>query len=110
MCVWNVEELDDSLDTLKAAFEKATSEKLRCQDEVNRTNNTIKLANRLVKGLEVRIQYSFFVFWQYLYVYVVILILNAKLYYTRNYKLCIHFLSAIMLVIVKTIIYLPLIL
>ncbi|XP_048056692.1 dynein axonemal heavy chain 11 isoform X1 [Megalobrama amblycephala] len=45
-------ELDDSLDTLKAAFEKATSEKLRCQDEVNRTNNTIKLANRLVKGLE----------------------------------------------------------
>lgn len=50
-------ELDDSLDTLKAAFEKATSEKLRCQDEVNHTNNTIKLANRLVKGLEVRIQY-----------------------------------------------------
>ncbi|XP_039545600.1 dynein heavy chain 11, axonemal [Pimephales promelas] len=45
-------ELDGSLDTLKAAFEKATSEKLRCQDEVNHTNNTIKLANRLVKGLE----------------------------------------------------------
>uniref|UniRef100_A0A673MZ54 Dynein beta chain, ciliary-like n=1 Tax=Sinocyclocheilus rhinocerous TaxID=307959 RepID=A0A673MZ54_9TELE len=45
-------ELDGSLDTLKAAFEKATSEKLRCQDEVNHTNTTIQLANRLVKGLE----------------------------------------------------------
>uniref|UniRef100_A0A3B4DVC9 Dynein, axonemal, heavy polypeptide 9 like n=1 Tax=Pygocentrus nattereri TaxID=42514 RepID=A0A3B4DVC9_PYGNA len=45
-------ELDNSLDTLTAAFEKATSEKLRCQDEVNLTNKTIQLANRLVKGLE----------------------------------------------------------
>ncbi|XP_030637646.1 dynein heavy chain 11, axonemal [Chanos chanos] len=45
-------ELDSSLDTLTAAFERATSEKLRCQDEVNRTNKTIELANRLVKGLE----------------------------------------------------------
>ncbi|XP_072570592.1 dynein axonemal heavy chain 11 isoform X2 [Paramormyrops kingsleyae] len=45
-------ELDTSLDTLTAAFEKATAEKLRCQDEVNRTNKTIELANRLVKGLE----------------------------------------------------------
>ncbi|KAM6948829.1 LOW QUALITY PROTEIN: dynein axonemal heavy chain 11-like [Aplochiton taeniatus] len=45
-------ELDDSLETLTAAFERATSEKLRCQDEVNRTNKTIELANRLVKGLE----------------------------------------------------------
>ncbi|TRY96398.1 hypothetical protein DNTS_010073 [Danionella cerebrum] len=45
-------ELDSSLDTLKAAFEKATAEKLRCQDEVNNTNTTIQLANRLVKGLE----------------------------------------------------------
>ncbi|XP_073726825.1 dynein axonemal heavy chain 11 isoform X1 [Misgurnus anguillicaudatus] len=45
-------ELDSNLDMLKAAFEKATSEKLRCQDEVNRTNTTIQLANRLVKGLE----------------------------------------------------------
>lgn len=52
-CVCVVQELDSSLDTLKAAFEKATSEKLRCQDEVNRTNTTILLANRLVKGLEV---------------------------------------------------------
>ncbi|KAJ8253035.1 hypothetical protein GJAV_G00208400 [Gymnothorax javanicus] len=45
-------ELDNSLDALKAAFQTATSEKLRCQDEVNRTNKTIELANRLVKGLE----------------------------------------------------------
>ncbi|KAL7890701.1 hypothetical protein AOLI_G00001770 [Acnodon oligacanthus] len=45
-------ELDNSLDTLTAAFEKATSEKMRCQDEVNLTNKTIQLANRLVKGLE----------------------------------------------------------
>ncbi|XP_071376580.1 dynein axonemal heavy chain 11 [Centroberyx affinis] len=45
-------ELDGSLETLTAAFERATSEKLRCQDEVNRTNKTIELANRLVKGLE----------------------------------------------------------
>ncbi|XP_018585062.2 dynein heavy chain 11, axonemal [Scleropages formosus] len=45
-------ELDGSLEALTAAFEKATSEKLRCQDEVNRTNKTIELANRLVKGLE----------------------------------------------------------
>uniref|UniRef100_A0A3P8NT94 Dynein axonemal heavy chain 11 n=1 Tax=Astatotilapia calliptera TaxID=8154 RepID=A0A3P8NT94_ASTCA len=45
-------ELDSSLETLKIAFEKATSEKLRFQEEVNRTNKTIELANRLVKGLE----------------------------------------------------------
>uniref|UniRef100_W5MKY4 Dynein, axonemal, heavy polypeptide 9 like n=1 Tax=Lepisosteus oculatus TaxID=7918 RepID=W5MKY4_LEPOC len=45
-------ELDMNLATLTAAFEKATAEKLRCQDEVNRTNKTIELANRLVKGLE----------------------------------------------------------
>ncbi|XP_066544120.1 dynein axonemal heavy chain 11 [Amia ocellicauda] len=45
-------ELDTSLATLTAAFETATAEKLRCQDEVNRTNKTIELANRLVKGLE----------------------------------------------------------
>lgn len=69
------------MDTLKAAFEKATSEKLRCQDEVNHTNNTIKLANRLVKGLEVRIQYACFVFWTI----VVRLLFNEKFYYTCNF-------------------------
>ena len=47
------QELDASLETLTSAFETATSEKLRCQEEVNRTNKTIELANRLVKGLEV---------------------------------------------------------
>ncbi|XP_045907237.1 dynein axonemal heavy chain 11 isoform X7 [Micropterus dolomieu] len=45
-------ELDSSLEALTTAFEKATSEKLRFQEEVNRTNKTIELANRLVKGLE----------------------------------------------------------
>lgn len=48
-----LQELDSSLETLTTAFEKATSEKLRFQEEVNRTNKTIELANRLVKGLEV---------------------------------------------------------
>lgn len=47
------QELDSNLETLTTAFEKATSEKLRFQEEVNRTNKTIELANRLVKGLEV---------------------------------------------------------
>uniref|UniRef100_A0A4W4HCE4 Dynein, axonemal, heavy polypeptide 9 like n=1 Tax=Electrophorus electricus TaxID=8005 RepID=A0A4W4HCE4_ELEEL len=45
-------ELNSSLDTLRAAYEKATCEKLQCQDKVNRTNTTILLAHRLVKGLE----------------------------------------------------------
>uniref|UniRef100_H3ASB2 Dynein, axonemal, heavy polypeptide 9 like n=1 Tax=Latimeria chalumnae TaxID=7897 RepID=H3ASB2_LATCH len=45
-------ELDTSLAALTATFEKATAEKIRCQEEVNRTNKTIELANRLVKGLE----------------------------------------------------------
>ncbi|KAM9845080.1 LOW QUALITY PROTEIN: dynein axonemal heavy chain 11-like [Aulostomus maculatus] len=45
-------ELDSSLEVLTTAFQTATSEKLRFQDEVNRTNKTIELANRLVKGLE----------------------------------------------------------
>ncbi|MGH0147735.1 UNVERIFIED_CONTAM: hypothetical protein FKN15_039853 [Acipenser sinensis] len=50
--IWRkLAELDTSLATLTAAFEKATAEKIRCQDEVNRTNKTIELANRLVKGL-----------------------------------------------------------
>ncbi len=72
VCLWNVEELDGSLDTLKAAFEKATSEKLRCEDEVNCTNTTIQLANRLVKGLEVRLHW-FRLLDIYLHVYVEIL-------------------------------------
>ncbi|KAM8838403.1 dynein axonemal heavy chain 11 [Synchiropus picturatus] len=45
-------ELDSSLEISTAEFQQATSEKLRFQEEVNRTNTTIELANRLVKGLE----------------------------------------------------------
>ncbi|KAM9352911.1 dynein axonemal heavy chain 11 [Symphorus nematophorus] len=45
-------DLDASLQSLTAQFEKATAEKISCQEEVTRTNQTIELANRLVKGLE----------------------------------------------------------
>ncbi|XP_040289656.1 dynein heavy chain 11, axonemal [Bufo bufo] len=45
-------DLDNNLKRLQQSFEKATAEKIRCQEEVNRTNTTIELANRLVKGLE----------------------------------------------------------
>ncbi|XP_041102237.1 dynein heavy chain 11, axonemal-like [Polyodon spathula] len=45
-------DLDANLRRLTTRFEKATAEKVRCQDEVTRTNRTIELANRLVKGLE----------------------------------------------------------
>ncbi|XP_063306953.1 dynein axonemal heavy chain 11 [Pelobates fuscus] len=45
-------DLDRNLQKLTLSFEKATAEKVRCQEEVNRTNMTIELANRLVKGLE----------------------------------------------------------
>uniref|UniRef100_UPI00398EA260 dynein axonemal heavy chain 11-like isoform X1 n=2 Tax=Pristiophorus japonicus TaxID=55135 RepID=UPI00398EA260 len=44
--------LDANLCRLTTGFERATAEKVRCQDEVNRTSRTIQLANRLVKGLE----------------------------------------------------------
>lgn len=53
LSIWLFQDLDSSLETLTAAFERATAEKLRFQEEVNRTNKTIELANRLVKGLEV---------------------------------------------------------
>ncbi|KAM3614782.1 uncharacterized protein V6R79_018954 [Siganus canaliculatus] len=45
-------DLDASLQSLTAQFETATAEKISCQEEVTRTNQTIELANRLVKGLE----------------------------------------------------------
>ncbi|XP_076777043.1 dynein axonemal heavy chain 11 isoform X7 [Arvicanthis niloticus] len=45
-------ELDRNLSRLTASFEKATAEKVRCQEEVNQTNKTIHLANRLVSELE----------------------------------------------------------
>uniref|UniRef100_A0A8D1IYR5 Dynein axonemal heavy chain 11 n=1 Tax=Sus scrofa TaxID=9823 RepID=A0A8D1IYR5_PIG len=47
-------DLDRNLSRLTASFEKAIAEKVRCQEEVNQTNKTIKLANRLVKELEVK--------------------------------------------------------
>uniref|UniRef100_A0AAV2MDL9 AAA+ ATPase domain-containing protein n=1 Tax=Knipowitschia caucasica TaxID=637954 RepID=A0AAV2MDL9_KNICA len=45
-------DLDSTLQNLTKQFKKATAEKLSCQEEVSRTNQTIHLANRLVKGLE----------------------------------------------------------
>nr|XP_046254731.1 dynein axonemal heavy chain 11 isoform X1 [Scatophagus argus] len=45
-------DLDASLQSFTAQFEKATAEKISCQEEVTRTHQTIELANRLVKGLE----------------------------------------------------------
>ena len=44
-------ELDENLADLTAKFEKATSDKLRCQQEADATERTISLANRLVGGL-----------------------------------------------------------
>ena len=49
-----LKELDTNLAALTMASARATDEKICCQEEVNRTNKTIELANRLVKGLEVR--------------------------------------------------------
>lgn len=49
-----LKDLDSSLQTLTAQFERATTEKISCQEEVTRTNQIIELANRLVKGLEVK--------------------------------------------------------
>lgn len=46
-----IQELDDNLGELTASFEEATSAKLRCQQEADRTAKTIELANRLVGGL-----------------------------------------------------------
>nr|XP_019948992.1 PREDICTED: dynein heavy chain 11, axonemal [Paralichthys olivaceus] len=45
-------DLDANVQSLTAQFERATAEKISCQEEVARTNQTIELANRLVKGLE----------------------------------------------------------
>ncbi|CAB1446422.1 unnamed protein product, partial [Pleuronectes platessa] len=45
-------DLDANVQSLTAQFERATAEKISCQDEVAHTNQTIELANRLVKGLE----------------------------------------------------------
>jgi dynein heavy chain len=41
----------DNLNELNAKFEKATSDKLQCEEEAMATQETIVLANRLVNGL-----------------------------------------------------------
>ncbi|XP_067914454.1 dynein axonemal heavy chain 17-like [Heterodontus francisci] len=46
-----INELDENLAKLTSEFEKATAEKLKCQQEADTTNRTISLANRLVGGL-----------------------------------------------------------
>lgn len=46
-----LQNLEAMLAKLTAEFETATMEKLRCQQEADRTNRTIELANRLVNGL-----------------------------------------------------------
>ena len=46
-----IKQLDENLGELTAQFEKATTEKLKCQREAESTALTISLANRLVNGL-----------------------------------------------------------
>lgn len=46
-----VASLEEMLAKLTADFEKATADKLRCQQEADATQATIQLANRLVGGL-----------------------------------------------------------
>ena len=48
VCVCARQILNENLATLTAKFEKATSEKLKCQQEAESTERTITLANRLV--------------------------------------------------------------
>lgn len=43
--------MEEQLATLTADFEKATADKVRCQQEADATQATIQLANRLVGGL-----------------------------------------------------------
>uniref|UniRef100_H2ZKB7 AAA+ ATPase domain-containing protein n=1 Tax=Ciona savignyi TaxID=51511 RepID=H2ZKB7_CIOSA len=47
----HLQQLDANLAELTAKFEKATSDKLKCQQEAESTTLTINLANRLVGGL-----------------------------------------------------------
>jgi dynein heavy chain len=46
-----INELDKNLSDLRAKFEKATADKLKCEEEAQSTQITIGLANRLVGGL-----------------------------------------------------------
>ena len=44
--------LEDSLAKLTSEFETATKEKLKCQEDADRTKKTVELANRLISGLQ----------------------------------------------------------
>ena len=46
-----IQSLEEALAKLTAEFEQATSDKLKCQQEAEKTGKTIELANRLVGGL-----------------------------------------------------------
>ncbi|XP_069945104.1 dynein beta chain, ciliary-like [Cherax quadricarinatus] len=46
-----IKSLEEQLGHLRAEFEEATAEKMRCEKEANSTAHTIALANRLVGGL-----------------------------------------------------------
>ncbi|KAK4326145.1 hypothetical protein Pmani_003309 [Petrolisthes manimaculis] len=46
-----IKSLEEQLGHLRAEFDKATAEKMRCEKEANSTAHTIGLANRLVGGL-----------------------------------------------------------
>lgn len=46
-----LQSLEEQLKQLTEDFEKATAEKMKCQQEADATNATIQLANRLIGGL-----------------------------------------------------------
>lgn len=50
LCVRPHQDLNENLAKLTAQFEKATADKLKCQQEAESTARTISLANRLVSG------------------------------------------------------------
>lgn len=46
LLTWFFQELNANLSNLTSAFEKATAEKIKCQQEADATNRVISLANR----------------------------------------------------------------
>ncbi|XP_055553184.1 dynein axonemal heavy chain 17 isoform X2 [Falco cherrug] len=51
-CIKNkITDLNTNLAALTAEFEKATAEKIKCQQEADATNRVITLSNRLIRGL-----------------------------------------------------------
>lgn len=49
VCFWFFKHLNENLAKLMAKFEKATADKVKCQQEAESTARTISLANRLVR-------------------------------------------------------------